>query len=108
MGQGKDNLLDKNYKIKDKYEFDKLIQLAVYYDGYYYVEDADGNRFKSADGQKWENYNHRMPLANITFNKSKPSKWAEKEVKRAYSLDVAPYRYKDTLVYTDNMTRERL
>ena len=30
-----------------------------------------------------------MPLANITFNKSKPSKWAEKEVKRAYSLDVA-------------------
>ena len=32
--------LDKNYKIKDKYEFDKLIQLAVYYDGYYYVEDA--------------------------------------------------------------------
>ena len=99
--------LDKNYKIKDKYEFDKLIQLAVYYDGYYYVEDADGNRFKSADGQKWENYNHRMPLANITFNKSKPSKWAEKEVKRAYSLDVAPYRYKDTLVYTDNMTREK-
>lgn len=98
--------LDKKYNIVDRYAFDKLIRLAVFCDGYYYVEDADGKRYKSADGQKWEEYTKRMPVPNITFEKSKPSTWAKKEVERAYSLDVVPYELKDKLVYTNNMTRE--
>lgn len=98
--------LDENYNIVDRYKFDKLARLGLFYDGYYYIEDADGNRFKSSDGQTWESYNHRLPLTEITFNNSKPSAWAEKEVKRAYEIDAAPYQLKDKLVYTDNMTRE--
>ncbi len=98
--------LDENYNIVDRYAFDKLTKLAVYYDGYYYVEDADFNRYKSKDGQNWEVYTKRMPLPDIEFENSQPSKWADKEVKRAYSLDVVPYQLKDKLVYTDNMTRE--
>lgn len=98
--------LDENYNIVDRYRFDKLARLGLFYDGYYYIEDADGNRFKSSDGQTWESYNHRLPLTEITFNNSKPSAWAEKEVKRAYEIDAAPYQLKDKLVYTDNMTRE--
>ena len=98
--------LDENYNIVDRYKFDKLARLGLFYDGYYYIEDADGNRFKSSDGQTWESYNHRLPLTEITFNNSKPSAWAEKEVKRAYEIDAAPYKLKDKLVYTDNMTRE--
>ncbi|MCC8160824.1 MAG: S-layer homology domain-containing protein [Oscillospiraceae bacterium] len=98
--------LDEDYNIVDRYAFDKLIQLAVYYDGCYYVEDADGLRYKSEDGQNWESYTHRLPLPNITFENSEPSDWAEDEVTRAYALDVAPYQLKDTLVYTDNMTRK--
>lgn len=98
--------LDENYNIVDRYKFDKLARLALFYDGYYYIEDADGNRFKSSDGQTWESYNHRLPLTEITFNNSKPSVWAENEVKRAYEIDAVPYKLKDKLVYTDNMTRE--
>ncbi len=99
--------LDEKYNIVDRYTFDKLIRLGLYYDGRYYVEDADGFRFKSEDGQKWESYNHRLPLTEITFNNSKPSAWAEKEVRRAYEIDVVPYQLKDKLIYTDNMTREK-
>lgn len=98
--------LDKNYNIVDRYSFDKLTRLGLFYDGYYYIEDADGNRYKSADGQNWESYTKRMPLPGITFNNSKPSDWAEEELTRAYALDVAPYQLKDKLIYTDNMTRE--
>lgn len=101
-----------NYELSAKrnnegYAFDKLIKLAVYYDGYYYVEDADYNRYKSQDGQNWEVYTKRMPLPDIVFENSQPSQWADKEVKRAYSLDVVPYKFKDKLVYTEDMTRER-
>lgn len=98
--------LDEKYNVTDKYKFDKLTRLGLYYDGYYYIEDADGNRFKSADGQKWESYTKRMPLPEIEFNKSVPSLWAREEIERAYIIDVAPYDLKDELVYTDNMTRE--
>lgn len=98
--------LDKNYNIVDRYAFDKLTRLGLFYDGYYYIEDADGNRYKSKDGQKWESYTKRMPVPNITFENSKPSLWADAELKRAYALDVAPYQLKDKLVYTDDMTRE--
>lgn len=98
--------LDNNYNLVGKYDFDKLIRLALFYDGYYYVEDADGNRFKSADGQNWETYTKRMPLAEITFKNSKPSGWAKKEVERAYAIDVTPYQLKDKLVYDKAMTRE--
>lgn len=98
--------LDKDYNIVDRYAFDKLIELALYYDGYYYVEDADQNRYKSQDGKTWEAYTKRMPLPELTFNNSKPSDWAKDEVSRAYIIDVAPYDFKDKLVYTDNMTRE--
>lgn len=99
--------LDESYNVVDRYAFDKLIKLAVYYDGYYYVEDADYNRYKSQDGQNWEVYTKRMPLPDIVFENSQPSQWADKEVKRAYSLDVVPYKFKDKLVYTEDMTRER-
>lgn len=98
--------LDKDYNITGKYDFDKIPQLGLYYDGYYYIEDADGNRFKSKDGQNWEGYKKRMPLPSLTFNNSQPSDWADRELRRAYTLDVAPYPLKDTLIYTDNMTRE--
>lgn len=98
--------LDKDYNIVDKYVPEILIKLALYYDGNYYIENAEGNRFKSSDGQVWESYNHRMPLPEITFDNSKPSQWALEEVEKAYILDVVPYSFKDVLVYTDNMTRE--
>lgn len=98
--------LDENYNIVDRYAFDKLTRLGLYYDGHYYIEDADGNRYKSKDGQTWENYANRLPVTDVTFENSKPSKWAQKELERAFALDVAPYRLKDKMVYTDNMTRE--
>ncbi|MCH5210573.1 MAG: S-layer homology domain-containing protein [Oscillospiraceae bacterium] len=97
--------LDEDYNIVDRYTPEKIARLAMFYDGYYYIEDADSARFRSLDGQEWEEYPHRMPLTDITFDASKPSKWAEKEVKRAYEIDIVSHRIKDTLVYTDNMTR---
>lgn len=98
--------LDEDYKLVGKYDFDKLIRLALFYDGYYYAEDADGKRYKSRDGQNWETYTGRMPLKDIEFEKSQPSRWAREEVERAYALGAAPYKLKDKLVYTENMTRE--
>lgn len=98
--------LDNDYNITGKYDFDKIIRLALFYDGCYYVEDADGVRYKSSDGQNWESYTKRLPLPDITFNKSQPSQWAEDEIRRAYEINVAPYEYKDKLVYTSSMTRE--
>lgn len=98
--------LDENYNIVDRYDFDKLARLGLFYDGYYYIEDADGNRYKSKDGQVWETYTNRMPVTEITFENSQPSPWAQKELERAYALNVAPYRMKDKMVYTDNMNRE--
>ena len=98
--------LDKKYGLVSKYNFDNLVQLALYYDGYYYVEEANGVRHKSKDGQTWEDYTKRLPLSDIEFNNSVPSKWAEKEIRRAYEIDVAPYDLKDKLEYTDGMTRE--
>lgn len=97
--------LDKNYNLTGKYSFDKLICFALYYDGYYYVQDADGNRFRSADGQSWEEYTHRLPIPDITFTKNQPSLWAQPEVERAYAIDLAPYNLKDKLKYDEQMTR---
>ncbi len=99
-------ILDKQYNIVDRYAFDCITDRALVYDGYYYIEDADGNHYRTKDGLNWEEYNHRLPLPDITFNNSKPSQWAENEIRRAYEIDVAPYDLKDKLVYTDNMTRE--
>jgi hypothetical protein len=98
--------LDEKYNYVDRYEFDVLTQLALYYDGYYYVELADGRRYRSTDGQEWEEYSGRMPLSDFDFEGDEPSEWAQEDVKRAYTIGIAPYRQKDTLVYTDNMTRE--
>lgn len=98
--------LDENYNITGSYDFDKIPQLGLFYDGWYYIEDADGNHFKSRDGYNWEKFNTRMPLPSLTFNNSKPSAWADGEIRRAYTLDAAPYSMKDTLIYTENTTRE--
>lgn len=98
--------LDENYNITGSYDFDKIPQLGLFYDGLYYIEDADGNHYKSTDGYNWVSFNTRMPLPFLTFNNSKPSDWADGEIRRAYTLDAAPYSMKDTLVYTDNATRE--
>lgn len=98
--------LDKNYNIVDKYVPEIITRLALYYDGYYYIENAEGNRFKSADGQNWESYNHRMPLPEISFNNSVPSKWAESEVERAYIIDIVPYEFLNKLSYKYDMKRE--
>lgn len=97
--------LDDNYNIVDKYIFDRLICFAMFHDGYYYVKDADGNCFKSADGQNWETHT-RMPLPEIEFNNDTPSMWAKSEIERAYMLGAAPYDLKDKLVYESDMTRE--
>ena len=97
--------LDKDLNITDKYYPDKIARLAMYYDGYYYVEDADGARFRTKDGKTWESYPGRMPLPDIEFNASEPSQWAKEEVSRAFETDIAPYRLKDKITYTDDMTR---
>ncbi len=97
--------LDKDFKILDRYTPSKIARLAMFYDGYYYVEDADGNHLRTVDGKEWEAYGGRMPLPEVTFNASKPSEWAMEDVSRAYEIGAAPYKQKDKLVYTDNMTR---
>lgn len=98
--------LDENYNITGSYNFDKIPQLGLFYDGYYYIEDADGKHYKSRDGYNWQNFDTRMPLPCIDFKNSKPSAWADSEIRRAYTIDTAPYSMKDTLVYTDDTTRE--
>lgn len=98
-------ILDKKYNLLGHYTPDFLTRLALYYDGYYYREDAEGRRYRTKDGKNWEEYTHRLPLPEVEFNNSKPSKWADGEVRRAYEIDVAPYDLKDQLTYTDGMTR---
>lgn len=98
--------LDDNYKLTDKYNPESLICFAVFNEGYYYIQNAEGKRFRSADGQGWEEYTKKMPLPEIEFNNSVPSLWARAELERAYILGAAPYDLKDKLMYEDNMTRE--
>lgn len=98
--------LDDNYNITGKYDFDAIPQLGLFYDGYFYIEDADGRRYKSNDGYNWESYTKRMPLPAVKFNNDTPSDWADGEVRLAYTLDVVPYSMKDVLIYADNTTRE--
>lgn len=98
-------ILDKDYNLLSHYTPEKLTVRALNYDGYYYREDADGYRFRTRDGMNWEEYNHRLPLPNITYNNDAPSKWAQEEVSRAFETDVAPYDIKDKLSYDKPMTR---
>lgn len=99
-------ILDENYNLKGHYTPDFLTRLALEYDGWYYIENAEGKRYRTQDGYVWEEYNHRMPLPEIEFNNDEPSKWADSEIRRAYEIDVAPYDLKDKLTYDAPMKRE--
>lgn len=98
-------ILDDNYNLQGHYTPEKLTVLALNYDGYYYRQDAEGNRYRTKDGFNWEEYNHRMPLPEIKYNYDTPASWAEKEITRAFEINVAPYDLKDKLDYVMPMTR---
>ena len=97
--------LDKKYNIITHYTPEAMPCRALWYDGYYYLEEADGTHVRTADGESWQEFNHHLPLPEIEFNNDEPTEWAVDEIRRAYEIDVAPYDLKDQLDYDAPMTR---